>query len=113
MQNCVVGQSTKLRAGQPQPICGCPCVQKVSNQLVLQTFGGEVAQVNSYKATLQLLESGDFVGMNPDGEYENASYQATQRVSKDGEVFYSGQEHKYPTYVNEDMIPGVRELAGL
>jgi hypothetical protein len=113
MKNCSVGESVKLRAGQPKPVCGCPCVQKPSNQLILQTFGGERRQVLSYKATTELLASKDFVGMNPEGEFDSASYQATQYVSRDGDVFFSGQEHKLPTYVSEDMIPGVSELAGV
>lgn len=113
LESCVLGTSFKLRAGQPAPVCdSCPCsMSKGSINYVLQSFGGEIRQTRNYKATSQLLESEDFIGLNPEGEWETAQYNATQYVNSDGEVVFTGQERKIPEYVNEDMIPGVVDFS--
>jgi hypothetical protein len=111
-ESCVLGTSWKLRAGQPVPICDdCPCsMVRGSITYKLQSFGGEIREVRNYKATTSLLESEDFIGLNPEALYENAQYNATQFISSDGEIVFAGQERKLPTYVNEDDIPGVKDF---
>ncbi len=109
IKSCVNGVSFKLRAGQPVPVCGCLC--DINNlRYVLQSFGGERREVRNYKATTVLLESKDFIGINPDADYESASYNASQYITQDGEVIFTGQERTTPTYINEDEIPGVKDL---
>jgi hypothetical protein len=113
LESCVVGVSYKLRAGQPAPVCdACPCsMTKGSINYVLQSFGGEIRQTRNYKATSQFLESEDFIGLNPEGEWETAQYAGTQYVGSDGEIVFTGQERKVPTFVDEDEIPGVKDFS--
>jgi hypothetical protein len=108
-QSCVEGKSWKLRASQPMLMCGCLC--NLSNtRFVMQTFGGEVQSTKTYKATTDILESNDFIGLNPTAEYETANYNASQYITQDGEVIFTGQERKLSEYINEDDIPGVTDF---
>jgi hypothetical protein len=108
INSCSVGESWKLRSGQPILMCGCPCtITPGTISYVMQTFGAELAEVRNYRATTQLLESADFIGINPDGEFETASYNASNYVTSNNEVVFTGQEKKIATYINEDDVPGV------
>jgi hypothetical protein len=84
---------------------------KGSINYVLQSFGGEIRQTRNYKATSQLLESEDFIGLNPEASFEGAQYNASQYVNSDGEIVFTGQERKIPEFVNEDEIPGVKDFS--
>lgn len=106
--SCVKGVSFKLRAGQPAAQKGCPTGQTTG--FVMQTFGGEKRQRRVYKATTEIAESNDMIGLNPEGELESASYQGTQYVSKDGDLILSGEEVELVEYVDEAQIPGVSSL---
>jgi hypothetical protein len=110
MYNCVEGTSWKLRMGQPQLVCGCPCTITPDKTFIIQTFGVEVRTVKNYKATTEILESKDFIGLNPEAEYESASYNGTQYISTGGEVILTGQENKIPEYVDESEMPGVENF---
>jgi hypothetical protein len=108
-KSCVEGVSWKLRAGQPVPVAGC--LYNPNNiKFVLQTFGAEKRVVKNYKATTDILESKDFIGLNPDAEFESANYSATQYITQDGEVVFTGQERKNAEYINEDEVPGVKDF---
>jgi hypothetical protein len=113
LESCVLGTSYKLRAGAPAPVCNsCPCTMtKGSINYILQSFGGEIRYTRNYRATSQLLESEDFIGLNPEAEWETAQYNATQYINNDGEVVFTGQERKIPEFVNEDQIPGVVDFS--
>jgi hypothetical protein len=113
-QICVLGESWKLRAAEPQvsfdtPSDDCICVISKTRvpRFILQTFGAEKRVVRSYKATTRLLASLDFVGLDPDSEYETASYNATTYTDQNGNVVFQGQETKVPTYLPESQMPGV------
>jgi hypothetical protein len=112
IESCVVGTSWKLRAGQPTPICdSCPCsMKKGSISYILQSFGGEIREVRNYKVTSELLQSEDFIGLNPEADYESAQYTGSQYVDNDGNAVFTGQERKIPTFVDEDQIPGVKDF---
>jgi len=116
--SCVEGESYRLRAGTPQAICtsnphdteNCMCNQDqtgVSISFVKQSFGAEKRVVKNYRATTQLAESSDMIGLNPTGDLESASYQATQYIDKNGEVIFTGQEQLLPEYITEKNMPGV------
>jgi len=109
INSCVVGTSWKLRSGQPQMVCGCLCDRSTS-YYIMQTFGVERREVKNYKATTQLLESNDFIGLNPDAEFESASYNASTYLTADGEIIFTGQEQKLPEYINESLMPGVESF---
>jgi len=104
-KSCVKGVSYKLRAGQPLAQKGCPA--GLTTGFVMQTFGGEMRTTRTYKATSEIAESNDMVGLNPEGELESASYQGTNYVSAEGELLLSGQETETVRYVDESKIPGV------
>ena len=104
-ESCVKGVSYKLRSGQPQAQKGCPA--GLTTGFVMQTFGGEKRTVRNYKATVEIAESNDMIGLNPNAELESASYQGMQYVSKDGDLFLSGQEVELVEYVDETDVPGV------
>jgi|WetSurMetagenome_2_1015567.scaffolds.fasta_scaffold856560_1 hypothetical protein len=112
IKSCTEGVSWRLRASQPMPVCGvCQLVYNASQvRYVIQTFGAEQRAVKSYKATTELLESKDFIGLNPEAEFETANYNATQYITIDGEVLFAGQEKKIATYVDESEIPGVADF---
>jgi hypothetical protein len=115
IKSCVQGESFKLRAGTPQPVCAtnttdCLCNEDQSGpttQFILQTFGAEKRVVNSIKATTRILASEDFIGLNPQADYESASYQGTNYTDADGEVMFTGQEQSIPEYTTEDQMVGV------
>ena len=50
------------------------------------------------------------IGLNPQGTMESASYQATQYVTKEGEIIFTGQEQMLPEYMTEDQMPGVSDF---
>lgn len=111
IKSCSDGLSWRLRAGQPILMCGCPCkITPGTVQYVMQTFGGEEREVTNLRATTELLESSDFIGINPEGEYEAANYSATQYVTSNNEVVFTGQERKIVRYINEDEVPGVENF---
>lgn len=105
-KSCVKGVDFRLRAGQPQPQRGCP-TGNLTTGFVLQSFGGERRTTRTYKATTEVIESSDLIGLNPDAQFESATYQGTQYVSKDGELFLSGQEIEMVEYIREEDVPGV------
>lgn len=118
VKSCVEGESYRLRAGTAQAICtsndydtmNCMCNENQSNvsiRFVKQSFGVEKRVVRNYRATDQLAESADMIGLNPQGTMESASYQGTQYVTKDGEVIFTGQENLLPEYTTEENMPGV------
>lgn len=117
-KNCTIGESFELSAGQPQPICtgdpydttNCICHPGSQIRYVMQTFGGKKRTTINHRATTQLLESNDFIGLNADAEYESASYQGTQYVTKDGEVVFTGREQKRVEYIGESEVPGVSDF---
>ena len=111
-ESCIKGISWKLRAGAPMPICdSCPCTMtKGSISYVLQSFGGEVRETRNYKATSQLLESEDFIGLNPEALFENAQYNGTVYQDTDGNTLFTGQERGIVTFIDEDEIPGVKDF---
>lgn len=104
-QSCIKGVSFRLRSGQPQPQKGCPAGR--TTKFVMQTFGGEKRVTRTYRATIDLAESNDMIGLNPNADLESASYQGTQYVSKDGDLFFSGQEVEVVEYIDEEEVPGV------
>jgi hypothetical protein len=73
----------------------------------MQTFGAEKIPTINYRATTEFLESADFVGINPEGEYTSASYSSTQYTTHDGDLVFTGQESKITIYINEDQVPGI------
>jgi len=108
IKSCSEGVGFKLRAGQPILMCGCPCkITPGTVEYVMQVFGAEKNSIINYRATTELLESSDFVGINPDGEYTTANYSASQYTTSEGEIVFTGQEHKIVTYINEDLVPGI------
>ena len=118
IKSCIIGESYKLRAGAAQPICtvndhdtqNCMCNEDQSTvniRFIKQSFGAEKRVVKNYKATTQLAESADMIGLNPQGTMESASYQATQYVTKEGDIIFTGQEQMLPEYITEDNMPGV------
>jgi hypothetical protein len=113
LESCIKGISWKLRAGSPMPICdSCPCtMKKGSIRYVLQSFGGEKRDTRTYKATSQLLESEDFIGLNPEAQWESAQYNGTQYIDVDGNIEFSGQERGVPVWISEDEIPGVTDFS--
>lgn len=118
IKSCSEGESYRLRAGTPQPICAtsttdCLCNEDQTaptTQFVIQSFGAEKRTVNSLKATTRLLASEDFIGLNPQGDYESASYQGTNYTDSDGEVMFTGQEQSIPEYTHENQMPGVTDF---
>jgi hypothetical protein len=84
---------------------------KGSINYILQSFGGEVRVTRNYRATSQLLESEDFIGLNPEASFETAQYNASQYVDAEGNIVFTGQERKIPTFVDEDEIPGVKDFS--
>jgi hypothetical protein len=108
IKSCSEGSSWRLRTGQPVLMCGCPCkITPGTVYYVMQTFGGEEREVRNFRATTELLESSDFIGINPEGEFEGANYSASQYVTSDGDIVFTGQERKIVNYINEDDVPGV------
>ena len=121
IKSCVQGESYRLRSGAAQPICttneydssGCICNENQSGpniRFVKQTFGVEKRIVKNYRATALLAESNDMIGLNPQGTMESASYQATQYITKEGEIIFTGQEQMLPEYMTEDQMPGVSDF---
>jgi hypothetical protein len=84
---------------------GCPAGRTTG--FIMQTFGGEKRITRTYRATSEIVESNDMIGLNPEAEFESASYQGTQYVSKEGNLLLSGQEVELVQYVDETEIPGV------
>ena len=109
-KSCIEGQSFRLRAAQPALMCGCLC-NLANARFVWQTFGGEIQDTKTYKVTTEILESSDFIGLNPKAEFETANYSATSYITQDGEVIFTGQERKIVQYVSEDDIPGVTQFS--
>ena len=110
-KSCHEGVSYKLRTGQPQSICGCPCTSSAQARMfVMQSFGAERRAVKSYRATTEILESNDFIGMNPEAVFESASYNALPYTSGNNELFFQGQEQSIPTYIDESQMPGVSDF---
>jgi hypothetical protein len=107
-ESCVKGVSFKLRAGQPLAQKGCPA--GLTTGFIMQTFGGEKRVTRTYKATTEIAESNDMIGLNPNAELESASYQGTQYVSKDGHLLLSGQEVELVQYIDEADVPGVNNF---
>jgi hypothetical protein len=105
-ESCIKGVDFKLRAGQPQPQRGCP-TDNLTKSFILQTFGGEKRVTRTYRATKEIVESNDMIGLNPNAELESASYQGTNYVSKDGDLLLSGQEVELVQYIDETEVPGV------
>lgn len=109
VKSCVNGMSRKLRVGQPVPVCGClPNIQNL--QYIMQSFGAEERVVKVYRATTKILASQDFIGLNPEAEWENANYNATNYITKDGEMIMTGQERGLANYVSEQTIPGIEDF---
>lgn len=104
--SCVKGIDYRVRAGTPQPQRGCP-TGNITTSFIMQTFGGERRTTRTYKATTEIAESQDLIGLNPSAELESASYQGTNYVSKEGDLFLSGQEVELVEYVDETEVPGV------
>jgi hypothetical protein len=109
VRSCTKGVSYKLRCGQPQPQRGCPSTNP-TREFVLQTFGGERRTVRTYKATNEILESNDMIGLNALAEFESASYQGTNYTNKDGDLLLTGQETELVEYIDESKIPGVKNF---
>jgi hypothetical protein len=107
-KSCIKGVSYKLRSGQQMAQKGCPA--GLTTGFVMQTFGGEKRQKRVYRATSEIVESNDMIGLNPNAEFESASYQGTNYVSIDGELLLSGEEIELVEYVDETEIPGVSSL---
>lgn len=121
IKSCVQGESYRLRSGAAQPICAsneydtqnCICNEDQSGptmKFIKQSFGVEKRVIKNYRATAQLAESNDMIGLNPQGTMESASYQATQYVTKEGEIIFTGQEQMLPEYTTEDQMPGVSDF---
>lgn len=121
VKSCVNGDSYRLRAGTAQAVCttndydtmNCMCNENQSSigiKFIKQSFGAEKRTVKNYRATAQLAESADMIGLNPQGTMESASYQATQYITKDGEVIFTGQEQMLPEYTTEENMPGVQQF---
>jgi hypothetical protein len=104
-KSCIKGFSYKLRAGTAQAQKGCPAGRTTG--FIMQTFGGEKRVTRTYKATTEIAESKDMIGLNPEAELESASYQGTQYVSREGDLLLSGQEVELVQYIDETKVPGV------
>lgn len=111
-ESCVKGVSWRLRASSPLPICdSCPCTMKKGTvSYVIQSFGGEEREVRTYKATSQLLESEDFIGLNPEALFESAQYNGTVYQDSEGNMLFSGQERGIVSYIDEDELPGIPDF---
>lgn len=112
---CTVTTNFQLRASNPVVRIGCGNVYHGTQggteyTFVLQTFGVEKKEVITYKATTELLESKDFIGLNPDAEFENANYNATIYTDKEGNTVFQGTETKVPTYDDERSMPSLTEI---
>jgi hypothetical protein len=107
---CVISQNITLRAGAPAVSVGCPSEVGDRSSFILQTFGVKKQEVITYKATTELLQSTDFVGMNPNAEFQSASYTATIYTDSDGDVVFQGTENKVPTYGDESELPSLEEV---
>jgi hypothetical protein len=99
----VTNKSYKLRAGQPVAQRGCGGGGGNSS-FILQTFGAEVREINSYKSVNSFLGSQDFIGASPNGDYEGASYQGTNYVDTSNSVIFTGSETKNPSFVDESIL---------
>jgi hypothetical protein len=92
-----VSHSWKLRSGG--------AVAVGPGRFLMQAFGADKYEVETYVAAVTLPETEDFAGANVDGEYIQASFQRLPYVADGDEIFQGSVTHK-AEFKDEDDIPG-------
>ena len=87
----------KLRSGGAVPIG--------PGRFLMQGFGADKCQVDTYVAAITLPRTKDFTGAAVRGEYIQSSFQRLPYVANGHEIFQGSVTHK-AEFKNENDIPG-------
>jgi len=111
-ESCSLNKSYKLRCSQPVLVCSdntqqCECAPGRRTTMVISSFGLDIINGRTIQATDNLPLSIDFIGISPDGTLESANFNATQYLTKDGDIVWNGQEIPPTQHELELEMPGI------
>ena len=92
-----VSHNWKLRSGGAVPIG--------RGKFLMQAFGADKSQVDTYVAAITLPVTEDFTGADVDGEYVQSSFQRLPYVANGHEIFQGSVTHR-SEFENENDVPG-------